>query len=84
MRGEIARVPELAEIGRRHGKTPAQVVLRWDVQHGVVAIPKSTRRERIEENAGIFDFELTPDEMATIDGLDQGRRIGPDPDNFNF
>ncbi len=72
--------PSLAEIGGKHGKTPAQIMLRWHLQQGRSAIPKSTNPERIAQNFDIFDFELMPDELATIDGLDAGRRSGPDPD----
>ena len=61
--------PVLAEIAAAHGKTAAQVVLRWHVEHGFVVIPRSKRRERIEENFDIFDFELTPEERGRIDGL---------------
>jgi diketogulonate reductase-like aldo/keto reductase len=84
MQGKVGQIRELREIGQRHGKTPAQVVLRWDIQHGVVTIPKSSHRERVAENAAIFDFELTPEEMARIDALDQHKRVGADPENFNF
>jgi len=84
MRGQVREIPELLEIGKRHGKNPFQVVLRWDLQHGVVTIPKSVHRDRIRENAAIFDFELSVEEMATIDRLDQGKRLGPDPDNITF
>nr|WP_308426179.1 aldo/keto reductase [Alicyclobacillus cellulosilyticus] len=84
MRGEVLGHPTIVEIAERHGKTPAQVVLRWDVQNEVVTIPKSVRKERIRENADIFDFELTEEEMARIDALNENRRIGADPDNFNF
>jgi diketogulonate reductase-like aldo/keto reductase len=61
----------VAEVAERVGRTPAQVLLRWCVQHGVVVIPKSTHRERIAENARIFDFELSPQDMATLDALDR-------------
>ena len=84
MQGKVGQLPELAQIGNRHGKTPAQVALRWNLQSGVITIPKSVKRHRLEENAGLFDFALTPDEMAAIDGLDRDERIGPDPDNFSF
>ncbi len=77
-------LPALVEIAKAHQRSPAQVVLRWDIQHQVVTIPKSTHRRRIVENAAIFDFELSPDEMARIDALDQSKRIGPSPDNFDF
>ena len=84
MRGKVVEVPELIEIGEKYGKSPVQVVLRWDLQHQVVTIPKSVRQERILSNADIFDFQLSPEEMANIDQLDRGERTGPDPDNFNF
>jgi diketogulonate reductase-like aldo/keto reductase len=84
MKGRAGDVPLLRELAEKYGKTPSQVVLRWDLQHGVVTIPKSVRRERLVENAGLFDFELTPDEMAKVDALDRGERIGADPDHFNF
>jgi diketogulonate reductase-like aldo/keto reductase len=77
-------VPLLRELAGKYGKTPSQVVLRWDLQHGVVTIPKSVRRERLAENADLFDFELSADEMAKVDALDRGERIGADPDHFNF
>ena len=77
-------LPVLQEIAEKYGKTAAQIVLRWDLQHGVITIPKSTHEERIKENANIFDFSLTQDEMDRITGLNQNRRFGPDPDNFNF
>jgi len=84
MKGKAAEVPLLRELAGKYGKTPSQVVLRWDLQHGVVTIPKSVRRERLEENADVFDFELSTDEMAKIDALDRGERIGADPDHFSF
>jgi diketogulonate reductase-like aldo/keto reductase len=63
--------PRLADVARRNGRTPAQVLLRWCVQRDIPTIPKSTRRERIEENAKIFDFELSDEEMAALDALDE-------------
>jgi len=84
MRGKVLDIPELVEIGSRYGKSAVQVVLRWDLQHGVITIPKSARPDRIISNADIYDFELTAAEMATIDQLDRGERVGPDPDNFDF
>ncbi|MEW5321369.1 aldo/keto reductase [Geobacillus thermoleovorans] len=84
MRGEILSEPTIVDIGRNYGKTPAQVVLRWDLQHGVVTIPKSVTPARIKENADIFDFSLTDEEMKQIDALNLNKRVGPDPDNFNF
>lgn len=72
--------PVLQAIAADHGKSTAQVTLRWHVQHGISIIPKSVRRERIVENAAIFDFALTPEEMTRIDALDSGIRGGPDPE----
>lgn len=76
--------PVLADIAHKYSKSSAQVVLRWDLQHGVITIPKSVRESRIVENADIFDFELSAEDMAKMDGMNQNRRFGPDPDNFNF
>lgn len=69
-RGGLFENPVLAEIGKAHGKTTAQVMLRWNLQRGVVVIPKSVHRERMEENLDVFDFELSDDEMAKIAALD--------------
>jgi diketogulonate reductase-like aldo/keto reductase len=77
-------VPLLLELAARYGKTPAQIVLRWHLQNGVIAIPKSVTPERIRENADMFDFELTAEDMQAIDSLNENRRLGPDPDNFDF
>lgn len=71
--------PVLLEIARRHGKSTAQVMLRWHLQEGRSAIPKSVKPERIAENFDVFDFELAPEELAAIDALDTGVRGGPDP-----
>ena len=72
--------PVIGAIARTHGKTPAQVMLRWGLQHGRSVIPKSTKPSRIAENINVFDFELSAEEMTAIDGLDTGRRGGPEPD----
>lgn len=74
--------PVIDAIAAAHGKSRAQVLLRWDIQHGVVTIPKSIHKERIRENAEIFDFELSNDDMAKLDSLDRGERVGPDPDEI--
>jgi diketogulonate reductase-like aldo/keto reductase len=72
--------PVIVELAKKYGKTPAQVVLRWHIEHGLSTIPKSVRPERIAENIRIFDFALTADEVAAIDALDTGARGGPDPE----
>jgi diketogulonate reductase-like aldo/keto reductase len=82
MRGRVLSVPELVSLGERHGKTAVQVTLRWILQRGIVAIPKSTHPERIAENSDIFDFELSVEEMSAIDALDDEGRIGPDPNTY--
>ncbi|MET9436629.1 aldo/keto reductase [Streptomyces sp. NPDC006551] len=73
----------LREIAARHGKSPAQVVLRWHLQLGNIVIPKSVTPARIRENIDVFDFTLTPDEMTAIATLDRGLRTGPDPDTLD-
>ncbi|MET0258697.1 MAG: aldo/keto reductase [Methylobacterium sp.] len=76
--------PVLEAIARRHGRSPAQIVLRWHIEHGLVAIPKSATPSRIAENIAVFDFSLTPEDRAAIDGLDRSDgRIGPDPASFS-
>jgi diketogulonate reductase-like aldo/keto reductase len=73
----------IVTLADKHGRTPAQVVLRWHIQHGVCAIPKSFRPERIAENFDIFDFKLPSEEMAAIDALDTEARSGPDPEGVD-
>jgi diketogulonate reductase-like aldo/keto reductase len=72
----------ITAIADSYGKSPAQILIRWDLQKGVVTIPKSVHKERIEENADVFDFELKDEEMKRLDGLDSNERLGPDPDSF--
>jgi diketogulonate reductase-like aldo/keto reductase len=76
--------PVITEIAAAHGKSPAQVMLRWHIQEGRSAIPKSTRPQRIAENLDVFDFELTAQETAAIDRLDTGKRGGPEPDSITL
>ena len=76
--------PTLQDIARQHGKSPAQVMLRWHLQQGRSAIPKSTKPARIAENFDVFDFELSKDQLAAIDGLDTDVRGGPDPDSITL
>jgi 2,5-diketo-D-gluconate reductase A len=72
----------IVQVAERHGKTPAQVILRWHLQIGNVVIPKSVTPERIRENLELFDFELSEEDLAAIGRLDSGGRIGPDPETF--
>ena len=82
--GKILRDPVVMEIAEAHGKTPAQVVLRWHLQLGNIVIPKTATPERIVENADLFDVELDDAEMGRIEALERGRRLGPDPDDFEL
>ncbi|WP_425590316.1 aldo/keto reductase [Fictibacillus enclensis] len=84
MQGQLLDHPVLKEIADAHQKSVAQVILRWDLQNGVVTIPKSTKEHRIIQNSQVFDFELTSAEMNQIDALNENLRVGPDPDNFDF
>lgn len=82
--GELLTEPTIVKIAEKHKKSPAQIILRWDLQNEVVTIPKSIKENRMIENASIFDFELTTEEMKGISSLNKNERIGPDPDNFDF
>ncbi|MFC7221422.1 aldo/keto reductase [Streptomyces polyrhachis] len=73
----------IGAIAAAHGVTPAQAVIRWHLQLGNIVIPKSVTPARIKENFDVFDFELSPEEMAAIAGLETGKRLGPDPDDFD-
>ena len=83
MSGQIFTVQAVLRLAERYQRTPAQIALRWNLQHEVITIPKSTHSNRIAENSQIFDFELSQADMNLLDALDQGKRTGPDPDNFN-
>jgi 2,5-diketo-D-gluconate reductase A len=80
--GAVLDDEAVVELASAHGKTPAQIVLRWHLQLGNVVIPKSVTPERIEENFDVFDFELDDDAMGRLEALDEGGRIGPDPATF--
>jgi 2,5-diketo-D-gluconate reductase A len=80
--GRVLDDPTIVDIAEAHERTPAQVVIRWHLQIGNVVIPKSVTQERVEENFAVFDFHLSEPEMAAIETLDAGERIGPDPDTF--
>jgi diketogulonate reductase-like aldo/keto reductase len=75
--------PTVVALAERYGKTPAQIVLRWHIEHGVAVIPKSVREVRIAENIDVFDFTLSPQDVGAIDDLDIGARGGPDPESVN-
>jgi diketogulonate reductase-like aldo/keto reductase len=81
-RGERLNHPKVVEIAKKHGRTPAQVLIRWAVQHSVVAIPKSVRNERILENSRVFDFTLSLSEMKALDSLNEDFRTCWDPSNL--
>ena len=80
--GELLSRPAVGELAAKHGRTGAQVVLRWHLQSGVVPIPRSATVSRVAENIDIFDFELDDADMAALDALDTGTRVGPDPDKL--
>jgi diketogulonate reductase-like aldo/keto reductase len=82
--GKIFEVPVLQDLAAKYGKTVAQVVLRWSLQHDFIPLPKSVHAARIQENAQLFDFELTAEDMATIDGLHGVAGLAKDPDNRKF
>jgi diketogulonate reductase-like aldo/keto reductase len=84
MQGHLLDNQDLKEIANKYNKSIAQIILRWDLQNGVVTIPKSTKEHRIIENSDIFDIELSKEDMARINQLNQNHRVGPDPDNFDF
>lgn len=84
MKGRVNNVPLMQELAAKYGKTPVHIVLRWDIQKGVVTIPKSVTPERIISNADIFDFELSEEDIAKIDNLDKNGRIGFHPDSIPF
>ncbi len=82
--GEALEHPVITQLAEQYGKTPAQVILRWHVQSGLIVIPKSVNPHRIQENIALFDFELAPDDMQQIAGMDREQRISADPDTANF
>ncbi|MDQ0175633.1 aldo/keto reductase [Bacillus chungangensis] len=84
MQGQLLNHELIVKMGQKYNKTPAQIILRWDIQSEVITIPKSVKEQRIIENAQIFDFELDPVDMEQINGLNLDKRIGPDPDHIDF
>ena len=84
MQGQILSDGTIKKLAGKYGKTTTQIILRWDLQKGVITIPKSVKKERIVSNSQIFDFEISNEDMKLIDGLDKNSRIGAHPDNFDF
>lgn len=84
MQGKIFEIEAFKQLASKYNKTIAQIVLRWDLQKGVITIPKSSKKERIVANADIFDFQLTEEDVKLLDAMHAGQRFGPDPDNFDF
>ena len=81
---DVLSDPEIVAIAKKYGKSPAQVIIRWNVDRGTIVIPKSVHRERLIENISVMDFNLTENEIKTIIALNKNKRLGSDPDNFNF
>ncbi|MFY0685921.1 MAG: aldo/keto reductase [Cyclobacteriaceae bacterium] len=84
MQGKLFQLGLLDNLTTKYQKSITQIILRWNLQKGVIAIPKSSTRSRIRQNADIFDFELSAADVALIDSLENGQRSGPDPNNFDF
>ncbi len=84
MRGQILDNEVIVSLAKKYNKTPAQIILRWDLQKGVITIPKSVSEHRIRENAHIYDFAIAMEDMAKIDSLNKNERVGPDPDSLVF
>jgi diketogulonate reductase-like aldo/keto reductase len=83
-RGRLLEEPRLLSIAEKYGRSTAQIMLRWHLQNDVIIIPKSVSPVRLKENADIFDFELTAEDMEKINQLNENKRFGPDPDNFHL
>lgn len=84
MQGRIFKIPLLRELSEKYGKSVSQITLRWYVQKGIIPLPKASSKEHMEQNAALFDFTLSDEDMAKIDGLGTTGSIGSDPDNINF
>ncbi|MEI6141119.1 MAG: aldo/keto reductase [Mariniphaga sp.] len=84
MRGAVNDIDLFMELSIKYKKTPVQIVLRWDLQKGIVTIPKSVHKERIISNTDIFDFEISKEDILLIDSLDRNERFGSHPDTFTF
>src|SRR5438046_776019 len=80
-RGERLKHPRISSLAQKYSKTPAQLMIRWGIEHGLVVIPKSTREERIRENSQVFDFDISDDDMRSLDSLNEDLRLNWDPTN---
>lgn len=83
MRGNMD-MPQITDMAEKYGKTPAQIILRWDIQSGYIVIPKSVHKERIYENADIFDFTMSQKDINVLNSMDNGHRTSFDPETFDF
>lgn len=83
-RGDLLEHPVVVEIAQKHDREPAQVLVRWHLQNGIVTIPKSSKPERIRSNADVYGFELDEEDMNRINDIDENKRLGPDPDEITF
>ncbi|WP_342526104.1 aldo/keto reductase [Chryseomicrobium sp. FSL W7-1435] len=83
-RGRLLEEPSLVRLAEKHGKSTAQIIIRWHLQGDLIVIPKSVKPHRIEENADVYDFEMSLEDMRIIDALNRNERVGKDPDNFHF
>ncbi len=81
---DLLQNESLVAIGKKHDKSPAQVIIRWNLQRDVIVLPKSVHKDRIAQNIDVFDFELTADDMKMIDAINTDTRVGSDPENFSF
>lgn len=81
---EMLQSPQLIELGAKYNKSPAQIIIRWNLQRGVVVLPKSVNKGRIAENINVFDFQLSEQDMEVMKGMNTNSRVGSDPENFNF
>ena len=84
MQGQLLSNETILAIAENHNKSAAQVILRWDIQQDILLAVKSVHKERMISNAAVFDFELSAEEMAQINQLNESLRVGPDPDTFDF
>lgn len=84
MRGQALKPPLIEALAKKYRRTPSQIVLRWDLQNDVIPLPKSSHTARMKENLGVFDFELSAEDMAQINALDENKHLGADPDHVDF